>query len=116
LVEIDLNRTGSRVLSAPFELIPDAHRTPYAACVRRGWKPLAFEYCRFPLRERLPAIAIPLRQTDRDIPLDLQAVLDECAEEGRYVDDIDYAKEPDPPLDRKDAEWAGTLLRDQGLR
>jgi hypothetical protein len=77
---------------------------------------LAFEYYRFPLRERLPAIAIPLRQTDRDIPLDLQAVLDECAEEGRYVDDIDYAKEPDPPLDRNDAEWADTLLRDQGLR
>jgi hypothetical protein len=116
LVEIDLNRTGSRVLSAPFELIPDGHRTPYAACVRRGWKPLAFEYYRFPLRERLPAIAIPLRQTDRDIPLDLQAVLDECAEEGRYVDDIDYGKEPNPPLDCKDAEWADTLLRDQGLR
>ena len=63
LVEIDLNRTGSRVLSAPFELIPD-----------------------------------------------------ECAEEGRYVDDIDYGKEPNPPLDCKDAEWADTLLRDQGLR
>jgi Protein of unknown function (DUF4058) len=116
LVAIDLNRTGSRVFSAPFELIPDGHRTPNAACVRRGWKALAIEYYRLPLRERLPAIAIPLRQTDRDIPLDLQAVLDECAGEGRYVDDIDYSKEPDPPLDRKDAEWADTLLRDQGLR
>ena len=49
LVEIDLLRAGSRVLSAPFELIPDGHRTPYAACVRRGWKPLEFEYYRIPL-------------------------------------------------------------------
>jgi hypothetical protein len=116
LVEIDLNRTGSRVLSAPFELIPDGHRTPYAACVRRGWKPLVFEYYRFPLRERLPAIAIPLRQTDRDIPLDLQSVLDECCEEGRYVDDIDYRQEPDPPFSPDDAQWADTWLREHGLR
>ena len=68
LVEIDLHRTGKRVLSAPFEWIPDGHRTPYAACVQRGWKPLEFEYYRIPLRERLPAIAIPLRQADRRRP------------------------------------------------
>jgi hypothetical protein len=116
LVEIDLNRTGSRVLSAPFELIPDGHRTPYAACVRRGRKPLAFEYYRLPLRERLPAIAIPLRQTDQDIPLDLQSVLDECCEEGRYVDDIDYREASDPPLGGDDAEWADALLREKGFR
>ena len=116
LVEIDLNRTGKRVLSAPFELIPDGHRTPFPACVRRGWKPLAFEYYRLPLRERLPAIAIPLRQTDRDIPLDLQAILDECCEEGRYVDDINYREEPDPPLGPDDAKWADALLKEQGYR
>jgi hypothetical protein len=116
LVEIDLNRTGSRVLAAPFELIPDGHRTPYAACVRRGSKPLVFEYYRLPLRERLPAIAIPLRQADRDIPLDLQSVLDECSEEGRYADDIDYRKEPDPPLNLEDTKWADGLLRAQGFR
>jgi hypothetical protein len=116
LVEIDLNRTGSRVLSATFELIPDGHRTPYAACVRRSCKPLIFEYYRLPLRERLPAIAIPLRQTDQDIPLDLQSVLDECCDEGRYVDDIDYHEESDPPLGREDAQWADALLREQGFR
>jgi hypothetical protein len=116
MVEIDLNRTGSRVLSAPFELIPEGHRTPFAACVRRGWKPLQFEYYRLSLRERLPAIAIPLRQTDRDVPLDLQALLNECCEEGRYVEDIDYREDPDPPLKPDDAQWADSLLRDQGRR
>jgi Protein of unknown function (DUF4058) len=116
LVEIDLLRTGSRVLSAPFELIPDGHRTPYAICVRRGWQPFEVEYYRLPLRDRLPAIAIPLRQSDRDIPLDLQSVLSECCEEGRYVDDIDYREDPDPPLKPEDAQWADSLLREQGLR
>jgi hypothetical protein len=116
LVEIDLVRAGNRVMSAPFELIPDGHRTPYAICVRRACKPRAFEYYRVPLRERLPAIAIPLREADQDLPLDLQAVLDECGEEGRYVEDIDYQLEPDPPLTADDASWADALLREQKLR
>jgi hypothetical protein len=115
LVEIDLLRTGSRVSSAPFELIPDGHRTPYSVCVRRGWKPLQFEYYRIPLRERLPAIAIPLRQSDPDAPLDLQALIDQCYEAALY-DDIDYREEADPPLKREDAQWADALLREQGLR
>jgi len=87
----------------PFNRIPDGQPTPYAACIRRGWKPSEIEYYRFPLRERLPAIAIPLRQTDRDVPLDLQALLDQCYEAAEY-DDIDYREEPDPPLSRDDAQ------------
>ena len=59
LVELDLLRTGSRVLSVPFDRLPEGHRTPYAACVRRGWKPFEVEFYRIPLRERLPAIAHP---------------------------------------------------------
>jgi hypothetical protein len=116
LVELDLLRSGSRVLSAPFELIPEGHRTTYAICVHRGWKPFEVEYYRLPLQERLPAIAIPLRQSDRDVPLDLQSIFTECCEEGRYVDDIDYRKDPDPPLTPDDAQWADALLREQGLR
>jgi hypothetical protein len=115
LVEIDLIRTGERVLACPFDRIPEGHRTPYAACVRRGWKPLEIEYYRLPLRERLPAIRIPLRREDRDVALDLQAVLDRCYEEGRY-DDIDYREEPGPPLSSDDARWADALLREQGRR
>ncbi|MFI5454222.1 MAG: DUF4058 family protein [Isosphaerales bacterium] len=116
LVEINLNRTGSHVLMVPFGRIPEGQPTPYAACIRRGWKPLEIEYYRIPLRERLPAIAIPLRRQDRDVPLDLQALLNECCEEGRYVEDIDYREDPDPPLKPDDAHWADSLLREQGRR
>jgi hypothetical protein len=115
LVEINLNRTGSHVLTAPLDRIPEGHRTPYAACVRRGWKPQEIDYYAIPLRERLPAIAIPLRQEDREVPLDLQAVLDQCYEDAAY-DDIDYREEPDPPLKPDDARWADELLREKGLR
>jgi uncharacterized protein DUF4058 len=115
LVVIDLNRTGSHVLSAPFDRIPEGHRTPYAACVRRGWKPQEIDYYPIALRERLPAIAIPLRHDDCDVPLDLQAVLDQCYEDAAY-DDIDYREEPDPPLKPDDARWADELLREKGLR
>ena len=61
LVEINLNRTGNHVFMVPFNRIPEGQPTPYAACIRRAWKPFELEYYRLPLRERLPAIAIPLR-------------------------------------------------------
>ena len=116
LVEIDLNRRGSRVLMVPTEKLPDGKITPYAACIRLGWNPLDVEYYPIALRERLPAIAIPLRREDSPIPLDLQTILEECCAEGRYADDIDYREEPDPPLTDDDAQWADALLKEQGLR
>lgn len=115
LVEIDLLRAGRRAFVIPPESIPANYRTPYQICIRRGWKPLKVEVYRVPLRERLPVISIPLRETDADVPLDLQPLIDQCYEEGRY-DDIDYTVNPDPPLDPEDAAWADALLREKGKR
>jgi hypothetical protein len=77
---------------------------------------LQVEYYRLPLGERLSVIPIPIRQTDRDVPLDLQSLIDECYEVGRYGDDIDYSDAPEPPLKSDDARWADALLRAQGRR
>jgi hypothetical protein len=107
-------RTGTRVLSVPFARIPEGHRSAYAACARRGWEPFKVEYYRIPLRERLPAIPIPLRRDDRDGPLDPQPLIDQCYESGRYGDDIDYRDEPESQLSTEDAGWANALLREQG--
>jgi hypothetical protein len=104
------------VLSVPFDRIPEGHRSPYAVCARRGWKPFEIEYYRIPLRERLPAISIPLRPADPDVALDLQSLIDQCYESGRYGDDINYREEPDPPLSAEDAGWANALLCEQGRR
>jgi len=115
LVEIDLTRQGKRILLVPPERIPPAYRTTYQVCVRRGYRPSPVEIYDLPLKERLPVIGIPLRERDPDAPLDLQALVDQCYENGGY-DDVDYRVDPIPPLDPKDAVWADGLLRSKGVR
>ncbi|MCO5167465.1 MAG: DUF4058 family protein [Planctomycetes bacterium] len=116
LVEVDLLRAGTRVLSVRPEQVPPSHRTPYQVVVRRGHRPEEVEVYAVPLRERLPVIAVPLREQDPDVPLDLQALVDRCYRLGRYDATIDYAAGPAPPLDPDDAAWADALLRAAGRR
>jgi hypothetical protein len=116
LVEIDLLRAGRRVYSVPPTSIPLSHRTPYQVVVRRGWDLLSAEVYAVPLRQRLPTIKVPLRQSDGDVTLDLQAVLEQGYRNGGYDNSIDYEADPVPPLPPDDADWAATLLRRAGLR
>ena len=62
------------------------------------------------LRERLPAFGIPLRQNEQPAPLDLQALIDRCYENG-WHDDINYAEAPLPALEPDEAAWADALLK-----
>lgn len=114
LVEIDLLRAGPHVLQLPLARYPASHRTPYKVCVCRGTKAAA-EIYRVPLREALPAIRVPLRPDDADVPLDLQTLIAQVYHHGRY-DDIDYTLPPLPPFDPEDAAWADDLLRTAGKR
>jgi hypothetical protein len=116
LVEIDLLRAGQSVLSVAPRRIPHSHRTPYRVVVRRGWTPLQAEVYAVPLRERLPAIRVPLRPTDADVPLDLQLLLERCYDNGGYRDDLDSEAEPDPPLPPDDEAWTDVLIREKGSR
>ena len=116
LVEIDLLRAGKRLLPVPLRRLPPDYRTAYQVWVRRGWQPLTVEIYRASLREPLPTIKIPLRQTDTDVLLDLQALIDQCYRNGSYEEDIDYQEDPDPPLAKADTRWAQALLREKGLR
>jgi hypothetical protein len=111
LVEIDLLRAGQRVLSLPVAKMPRQLRTTYQVCVRRGWKPDAFEVYPLSLRQRLPAVRIPLRETDEDVHLDLQAILDQAYRKGRYHATIDYHEAPAPPLRGEDARWVKAVLK-----
>ncbi len=115
LVEIDLLRGGERVLTIPAGAIPPSHRTHYQVCIRRGWDPAHPGIIRVPLREPLPNIGVPLREIDALAPLNLQTLIDQCYENGRY-DDLDYKSEPEPPLDADDAKWADALLRQAAMR
>ena len=116
LVEIDLNRSGQRAFALEVRWIPADYRTTYQICIWRGGPRLGrFEVYLRSLIRRLPAIRIPLRATDGDVRLDLQPLVDRCYANGRY-DDLDYRKEPNPPLAADEAVWADELLRGKGLR
>jgi hypothetical protein len=103
-------------MSLAQDSVPPDYRTTYRVFVRRGWRPDTVEIYRVPLRQRLPVIRIPLRETDADVLLDLQTLIDQCYRNGGYDDDLDYARQPNRPLDRDDARWTDELLRTQGRR
>jgi hypothetical protein len=115
LVEIELLRTGDHVLNVPSRRIPRGYRTPYRVCVRRGWRPRWVELYRAPLEKHLPKIQIPLRETDQEVTLDLQSLIELCYRNGRY-DRTDYTVDPEPPFDPPTALWANELLKAKGLR
>jgi hypothetical protein len=115
LVEIDLLREGDWVVALPQDALQADLVTPYRVVVRRGWRPLQADYYPISLAERLPAIQVPLRATDADVPLDLQSLLNQCYEDGGY-DDLDYTVALQPPLSKTAARWVAELLRRAGRR
>lgn len=64
----------------------------------------------------LPTISVPLRPTDADAELDLQALVDRAYRVGRHVVDIDYTAGLTPPLGNGDARWTDEMLREAGKR
>ena len=116
LVEIDLNRFGTHSLAFHLRLLDQEKRTPYMASVRRAGRGEVAEVYPMPLWERLPIIKIPLRADDADVPLDVQALVDQCYRNGGYEGTLDYAIDPDPPLSGADEVWADAYLHEKGLR
>lgn len=115
LVEIDLLRKGERVVSVPLSEIPDWAWTPYMVCVYRAAEPGQREIYPMRLCERLPAIRIPLRANEPDTILELQPLVDQAFERGRYWL-TDYQRDLQPPLAKNDEEWMIGLLKKCGLR
>jgi len=113
LVEIDLVRAGEWAFSVDESVLPADKRTPYLVCVFRATQLGRRALYPLPLRERLPCLAIPLRPRDRDVALDLQQVVDEAYDTGRY-DRTDYRKPLKPPLPPEEATWVAELLRKAG--
>lgn len=114
-VEIDLTRAGDRYTDfLPFQAPRDLHQA-YQAWARRAVRPTKYEIYPLSIREKLPGILIPLRESDPDVPLALQPLVDQCYRNGGF-DDIDYSTPPDPALTGDDEPWADGLLRAAGKR
>ncbi len=116
LVEIDLNRFGIHMLAFPLAHLKPQGRTGYMACIRRVARPGLAEVYPMPLSQRLPTLKIPLRPDDADVPLDVQALVDQCYRNGAYEGTLNYAVDPDPPLLGAARDRADTLLHEKGLR
>ena len=120
LVEIDLIRRGG-LASVLFDAAPFVEEAgletppPYLVAVVRATEIDARELYPIRLSERLPVIRVPLRETDADVALDLQAMIEQCYIEGGYSD-INYAQDPEPPLSPEDSKWLDELLKSKGLR
>ncbi len=115
IVEIDLLRSSRRRLEVGQRDLSESRRAPYLTCVRRATRPSRWEIYPMPLRERLPAVPVPLREGERDVWVDLQATVDRAYQVGGH-DDLPYHEAPDPPFDAADAAWVDALLRAAGRR
>ncbi len=104
LVEVDLIRQGSWVLSVREPSIRQSWSYPYRVCVVRAEFPSRAECYDLPLRQRLPVIRIPLRPEDRDVTLDLQRLIDAAWSDGGYAG-TNYERLPLPPFEPDDLEW-----------
>jgi hypothetical protein len=109
-IEIDLLRAGAR--TANLDEVGDAEYQVFlsrAGAPRRGWVwPIT-------LRQRLPVIAIPLLPGDPDAPVDLQQEFDHAYEINGYEMDINYDRDPVPPLASDAADWARELIKQHEL-
>jgi hypothetical protein len=106
LVEIDLLR-GWKPMPALGR--PECD---YSIMVSRAEKRLAADFWPVRLREKLPAIPIPLRQGDGEAHVDLQEALNR-AYDGPGYERVLYRATPEPPLSAEDDAWARELVAAQ---
>lgn len=109
-LEIDLLRAGSAFFYSP------APPSDYRIYLARGDEPRRMRGWPFSVREKIPAIGVPLGKKDPDVRLDLGAVLNEVYDQAGYEYLLDYSVPPEPPLSPADAKWANALLRTKALR
>jgi len=111
LLEIDLLRQGTRI-----PLVGELPPTSYYVYLSRTQRRPRTQVWPLQLRDRLPAVPVPLLSPDPDVPLDLQAAVKACFDLVGYERLLDYAAPPPPPpLSEADAAWAAEVLRSAGF-
>lgn len=114
VVEIDLIRQGAWLFLPAICNVLREKGACYGVCVFRAAQPSEQEVYPVRLREHLPAVRVPLRPADADVVVDLQILVDQCHERGRYHF-LNYSAALAPPLAAEDALWAEQLLAQHQL-
>ncbi|MDP1587431.1 MAG: DUF4058 family protein [Prosthecobacter sp.] len=114
VVEIDLLRGGSHTVAVPADCLKLAPAARSVVCVTRAANPARKEVYETPLRDMLPNVRIPLRQSDQDVVLALQPLVDRCYRMGGYFNE-DQRLVPGPPLGAEDLAWVAEQVKAAGL-
>lgn len=109
LVEIDLLLGGRPIFPESFAQLPLLEETHYFINTKRAGEAMRREIYRPLLREILPVIRIPLRKGEKDVFIDLQALVNQVHQVGRYHM-LDYRRLPEVPLSPEDQEWLRRLV------
>lgn len=115
LVETNLLRAGRHVLTVPLDLVRRPPGSSYLIGVTRAGSRGTHELYYCPLGQPLPSIRIPLRETDEDVRLDLQPLIDRCYDMGRYRQ-THFTRGLKQPLPEDEPEWVTENLLAAGLR
>lgn len=117
LIEIDLLRDGRRDLYGAelhqrlYDFDPPLD---YLVFIQRAWhRATGIRYQLFPIRlpDILPVIAIPLRESDPDVPLDLQYAFQQTYDRGPYQRGaVNYDLPPSPPLIESHSPWVKNCI------
>jgi len=105
-IEIDLLRHGEHVASVPDWRTRDYQPYHYLVCVSRWPARKRFELCPRKVEQNLPRIKVPLAAPDPDVPLDIQAALEQVYLDGRYLKRLQYDEPCEPPLSTEEQTWA----------
>ncbi|MCU0544054.1 MAG: DUF4058 family protein [Oscillatoriaceae cyanobacterium Prado104] len=111
LIEIDLLRRGE-----PMPVFGNNINSLYRILVCRGNRLPSGDMYAFNLQNSIPAFPVPLRPEDVEPIVDLQQLFNQVYDIAGYDMEIDYSREPIPPLSETDTVWADVWLRDRGLR
>ncbi|NER49696.1 MAG: DUF4058 family protein, partial [Symploca sp. SIO1A3] len=107
-VEIDLLRKGNSMIALDQNIKGD-YRILISPSHQR---PQAYLYA-FNLQDAIPVFSLPLSQEDPEINLDLQSILHQVYDQGRYDLIIDYQQKVIPALSATDAIWVKNILEKQ---
>jgi hypothetical protein len=113
LVEIDLVLQGQPVQDYARDGLPD---WDYAVTVTRSVQPDRYEIYTATIDKRLPRFRLPLASDDRDTVLDLQAAVARSYDQGDFMKQIDYQRDPITRLSDLQKHWLSEKLREQKLR
>ena len=116
VVEVDLLRAGRHTTALPLaRLRRKAGAFDYHVSARVAGDPAELFASPIRLADRLPAVGFPLDPGMEFVTVELQPLFDRAYDGGKYAEDTEYGRPPDPPLTPEQQTWAGGVLREKGV-